>query len=861
MGITRYASFIRLTFLAVILRATPAFSQGPAAADSTTVAIEPTYENVGGLHRRLLGESYRRVWATPVRMRIFRLAQEKGGLKILEKGGGLQTKSLRMQDPTGQQWVLRTIQKYPERALPASLRPTIAEGILQDQVSASHPYSAVAVPPLAQALGVPHAHPEVVYVPDDPALGAYRPDFANQVFLFEEREPLDADKTDNTEKTQNRLQKDHDNRVDQPTVLRARLLDMLLGDYDRHEDQWRWERIETGKGTLYEPVPRDRDHVFYKPSGALPWALSHHVLKANVQGYGDHIRSINRWNYQARYFDRYFLNALGEDDWKAQIAYVQKTLTDSLITRAIQRMPAAVYRLGGPEIARHLMARRQALGRQALKYYRFLARTVDIPASDKQELVAVTYQAHGQLLVTVTKIKKDGTAGGVVYQRRFDPAVTRELRLYGLGGADRFAVAGPGPSPIRVRLVGGAGNDSFAVGPEVHQRRKLFVYDRSDEPNALPAATQARLKTSADTTVNRFNKTSFRYNYLQPLLLASYNKDYGFQLIGNFVYQKQGFRKDPYAFRRSLLVSYGFGNNSLLVNYNGSFRKVIGNTDLTVSVLSKGPNYTSNFFGVGNETAFPDAGDQRIRFYRSVYNLLNADVRLGHTYRYWKASAGVIGQYYSSSSTKNTDRFLNAYDAQHPDERVFSPQAYGGLVAGLAHDTRDKELVAHKGIYWTTTATALHRFDAEQHTFGQVLSEFSFYLNPLRDSSVVVANRTGGGTTLGEATYFQQLKLGGPQNLRGFYLWRFTGKSMVYNNLELRIKLLDFTSYLLPGTLGLVAFNDVGRVWSPQEASRQWHDGYGGGLYFLPARLVLIQAVVGFSNEGAYPYISGGFRF
>jgi hypothetical protein len=66
---------------------------------------------------------------------------------------------------------------------------------------------------------------------------------------------------------------------------------------------------------------------------------------------------------------------------------------------------------------------------------------------------------------------------------------------------------------------------------------------------------------------------------------------------------------------------------------------------------------------------------------------------------------------------------------------------------------------------------------------------------------------------------------------------------------------------LLPGTLGLVVFNDVGRVWSPGESSEKWHDGYGGGLYFLPAQLLLVQTVVGFSNEGAYPYISAGFRF
>jgi hypothetical protein len=831
------------------------------AADSVTVAIEPTYTQVTGAHRWLLGDSYRQLWAAPVKLPVFHLGQAKGGLTILQRGGGLQTKSLRMQDASGQQWVLRTIQKYPERGLPPTLRATIAKDILQDQVSASHPYSALVVPPLAQALGIPHANPEIVFVPDDPALGQYRQDFANQVFLFEEREPLDADKTDNTEKAQNRLEKDHDNRVDQVTVLRARLLDMLLGDYDRHEDQWRWERRDADGGTLYEPVPRDRDHVFYKPSGAFPWALSRHLLKANVQGYDDHIRSINRWNDKARDFDRYFLNALSEEDWKTQIAYVQTHLPDSLLTRAVRLLPPTIYQLSGPDITRKLIARRNILDRQALKYYRFLARKVTIPASDKRERLEVAHLPGGQLRVTSAALQKDGTAGEVLYQRTFDPKTTHELRLYGLGGADNFAVTGAGRSPIKVRLIGGAGEDTFTVAPEVGPKRKVLIYDRSDEPNTLPAPGLAHRRTSTDTTVNSFSRTGFRYDFLQPLLLAGYSKDYGVQLIGNFIYQKQGFRRTPYGSRQSLLVNYGFGNSSLLLNYTGDFKRALGRHDLLVNVTSKGPNYNNNFFGVGNETEFVNEGSRRIRYYRSIYNLLTADVRLSHVYEHWRLSGGFVGQYYTSASEKNVDRYLTTYAAEHPNEEVFSRQAYAGLAASATFDTRDRALVAHRGVLWSTSLSGLRRLDGDHHSFGQALTEFTFYASPARDSSFVIANRTGGGTTIGNAAYFQQLKLGGAQNLRGFYLWRFTGKSMVYNNLELRLKLLDFTSYLLPGTLGLVAFNDVGRVWSPNEKSQAWHTGYGGGVYFLPAQLVLIQAVVGFSNEGTYPYISAGFRF
>ncbi|MGI4867340.1 MAG: BamA/TamA family outer membrane protein [Janthinobacterium lividum] len=841
---------------------TRALAQGAhPTADSITVAIEPTYNDVSAVHRAMLGNSYRREWAAPVRMRVFHLAREKGGLTILQRGGGLQTKSLRLKDATGQQWVLRTLQKYPERGLPPTLRPTIAKDILQDQVSASHPYSSVVVPPLAEALGIPHANPEVVYVPDDPALGEFRKDFANQVFLFEEREPLDADKTDNTEKTQRRLQDDNDNYVDQATVLRARLLDILLGDYDRHEDQWRWQRIEDGKGSRYEPVPRDRDHVFYRPTGLFPKLLSLHLLMANVQGYNDHIRSINRWNLKAKTFDRYFLNALSEDDWKTQIAYVQRHLSDSLITQAMRRLPPNIYQISGPKLAHDLITRRNILTYQAMRYYRSVARKVEVPASNKRERVEVVRQPDHRLLVTITKLKKDGSAGVVRYQRTFDPHDTHEVRLYGLGGDDQFVLSGAARSPILVRLIGGDGDDTFTVAPEVPQRGRLRIYDRSDEPNYLPAASQARLRTAPDTLVNNFNKASFQYDYLQPLFLAGYNKDYGLQLIGNFIYQRQGFRKTPYGSRQSFTVNYGLANNSLLLSYSGDFKRLLGVNDLVVNVTSLGPNYTSHFFGVGNESEFNRDPDDAIRYYRNDYNLVTADVRLRRNYPQWQVSAGVVGQYYNSGRDKNTNRLLSAYADEHPTQDVFHAQAYAGLTAGATFDTRDKGLVARRGVLWTTSLSTMRRLDANQHTFAQALTEFSFHFTPGRDSSLVIANRTGGGTTIGTAEYFQQFKLGGTNNLRGFYFWRFTGKSVAYNNLEVRLKLLDFSSYLVPGTLGLVLFNDVGRVWTPGESSQRWHTGYGGGVYFLPAQLALLQAVVGFSKEGVYPYISAGFRF
>ncbi len=166
----------------------------------------------------------------------------------------------------------------------------------------------------------------------------------------------------------------------------------------------------------------------------------------------------------------------------------------------------------------------------------------------------------------------------------------------------------------------------------------------------------------------------------------------------------------------------------------------------------------------------------------------------------------------------------------------------------------------NKGIYWNTELRAMKELNGPQKWYGKIFSEFSFYI-PLKDSTIILANRVAGGTAPGNPAFYQQFQLGGPTNLRGYNLNRFTGKSMLYHNLELRVKLFDFTSYIVPGTIGLIGFNDIGRVWTPREKSSKWHTGYGGGFYIIPADLILIQVLLARSNEQVQPYFSVGVRF
>ena len=71
-------------------------SQDINQPDSITVSIAPEYDKVGKFHRFIFGEGYRKLWAAPVKLKVFYLSKEKGGMTVLKMGGGLQTKSLRL---------------------------------------------------------------------------------------------------------------------------------------------------------------------------------------------------------------------------------------------------------------------------------------------------------------------------------------------------------------------------------------------------------------------------------------------------------------------------------------------------------------------------------------------------------------------------------------------------------------------------------------------------------------------------------------------------------------------------------------------------------------------------------------------
>jgi hypothetical protein len=441
--------------------------------DSVIFHASDKYKDPSLVTLLFLGQNYRKEWATPVKLPVFKM--KALGLKVKELGGGQQTISLQLEDEKGRGWSLRSIDKEVSKALPKNLQNPVLLNLTQQIISAAHPYVPLTIPLLAEKLGVVAADPVIYYVPDDPAFGEYRPLFANTVCLLEEREPTpDHSDTKSTDKLLDRIFEKNNELIDQEAVLKARLLDMLIGDWDRHSDQWRWAETKKDGQDYYYPIPRDRDQAYFYSNGLFVRMMQILVLK-HLVSYNDDLEKINSFNYKSWPFDKLFLNDLDREQWTTIIKSVQSELTDDVIHEAFKKLPPEIYPLHGPDLEKKLIGRRDKLLKKGMKYYRFLSNEVTVYGSDEAEYFDVKGDKK-KITVSVFENKK-GKPGRKLYDRSFVYGDTHKVSLKGLKGDDYFVVHDNINSKIRLNIDGEVGNDVY----DIKGGKRVVVTDKDSD--------------------------------------------------------------------------------------------------------------------------------------------------------------------------------------------------------------------------------------------------------------------------------------------------------------------------------------------------------------------------------------------
>ena len=823
--------------------------------DSVLAPASLQYRKSGNARRLILGDNYRQEWSTPVMFKEFNITKEKGGFTIEGRGGGKQTKSLSLVDKKGDKWALRTIDKDPEQAIPENLRGGPAQDVVQDMISASHPYAPLVVPELARAVNVRQATPEIFFVPDDPALGYYRKLFANKIVFLERKDPVPSGiETKSTLSVINNMIEENDHVIDQKAVLKARLLDILIADFDRHMDQWKWAELDTGKGKVYSPIAKDRDQAFFYSDGlALEWASRRRL--PFLRGFRYDIPKIEWFGYSARDFDRIFLNGLGRSDWENTIGEFQRQMTDSVIDRSVRRLPREIYPISGDTIAAKLKARRAKLGSAALRYFDFLSRKVNVLGSNKEEYFYVRGTDTGMRVQVYAK-EPSGDTTMLVYDRVFDPKITKEIRLYGFNGSDRFSVEGK--HGIRLRMIGGRGADTF----NVKGRIKSLVYDLKTEPNHLYQGIRTKDRMSDDPSVNTFDV--FEYNYgikRYPRVNFGFNVEDGLMLGVGFWARTHGFRKNPYESDNKLSTLYSAFNGAYNIRYRGEFNHVFRHYDLLIFSDFYNP-VLNNFFGLGNETRKDP--ETSMYYYRVRYKYLANDfmVRKRLFTNKLGVSVGPSFFHYWMRPEDNYNRILER-PAEHgfDSSGVYGRKTYFGGRIHLDVNNLNNEFYPTRGINWNTQLVYLRGLNFNSTPLTRLQSDMTIYASLAEYNRLLGIFRLGGGHIFSDRfEYFQALNIGAQNFLRGFRKNRFSGSSLAYGSLEFRYKLFDVRSHILPGSFGLIGFDDIGRVWMRNEKSTKWHNAIGGGVYYLPFNLIGISATVAGSAEEVLFNFSVGTR-
>lgn len=350
--------------------------------------------------------------------------------------------------------------------------------------------------------------------------------------------------------------------------------------------------------------------------------------------------------------------------------------------------------------------------------------------------------------------------------------------------------------------------------------------------------------------------------YRVPMVNLGYNAEDKLLVGVGFSLKTFGFRKDPYSTNQKLTSLYSPSSKAYQINYSGEFNQLVHNNDLVVNADFSDP-VLYNFYGFGN--ASQNDKSKSYKFYYVRYKYVQGEVLLRKRYfnNLLQFYFGPTYFHYWNKYRDNRDKVLAQPALVGLDSAsIYSGKSYVGGKFAIVINNLNNELLPTRGVIWKTELSSMFGTNKNSREITKLTSDLAVYAS-LRDPARFVAVlRFGGGHIFNEHyEYFQALNLGSNNYLRGFRKTRFSGQSVFYQTTELRVKLFESKSYIFPGAVGLIGFNEVGRVWVKNEKTHKWHDDFGGGLYYSPYNFAIISVTLAHSPEDNLFNVSIGTKF
>lgn len=812
-------------------------------------------------YKWLWGEHYRKYYGMPIEAPTANLSELDGGLTPFREGGGNQSNSLRLKDKDGQEFVMRGVKKSAVRFLNNmafkkstfgnELNNTFPDKFLLDFYTTNHPFTPFSVGNMADKLNIFHSNPKLYYIPKQQALGKYNENYGDEMYMIEERfsaDPTTLASLDNaidivsTDDVLKNFNKNYKYSVDQESYIRARIFDLLIGDWDRHSDQWKWAEYHDGDKVIYKPIPRDRDQAFSKYDGVAFKIIMNIPAIRHMKTFKDDIKNIKWMNMEPYPLDLVFLKGSKQEDWTAQAQYIQEHLTDKDIDEAFNNLPKEVKDETIADIQRKLKARKTKLQEYATRYYDVLQEKVPLAGTVNPDKFVITKNGNS-VEVKQYKLDKKKENPELVFQKTYTDSKTKELWIYGLEDDDIYEVSGEGRPKMNIRLIGGYNHDVY----NVTNGSKVKIYDFKSQKNTYNGSGTKNI--SDDYDINTYNYKHPKYNFVAGYPNADYNPDDGV-IIGFLTnYTVNNFIRDPFTQKHSLKANFYTSTAGFSLTYKGIFKKAISNWDINLDASYTTPLFSKNFFGLSNESVYDKENTEReynrariSRFYFapsiSKKSWMNLENKFQLTFE-------------SNEVQRNNNRFVDLSPDVRPE--VFNSQQFTGVNYTFSFKNLDNNAFPTLGMEFLVNAdwkTNISNFEKSFLTLNGTLTidrrldkrgNFVF----ANSSNVMWINNNN-------FEFYQAASIGGNNGMRAFRNDRFSGRSYFTNNSEVRWDFGRIRNNIIPANMGVLVGYDVGRVWNDKEDSNKWHQSIGTGFW--------LSIVETFSARLNYFYGSDGGR-
>lgn len=846
--------------------------------ETYTASVYEPKEGQEQNYKSVFGDFYRKVYYTPIEARTADLDTLYGGLKIKREGGGHQTVSLKAEDSLGREWDIRQIEKNAVQFLQTTafkttnvedrFKNTAAERIIKDFYTAAHPYIFMVIPTLSEAAGVYHTNPRIFYLPKQPALGNYNKGYGDALYMIEES-PDDSwlvsdvwgdpnHDIENTAGVYARLRRDEKYSIDEKMFIRARVFDMLIGDWDRHQDQWSWAEHEDENGNhLFVPIPSDRDQAFTNFDGAF-FATLRGLSGFGKQfaTYGPDIANVKWFNSAGLSLDRNLIQNKGREAWMKQAEYIQEHITDEVIEEAFTHLPPETQGKISNEVKEKLKGRRDNIVEITGRYYEYMASLAIVTATDKDDYIEVERLPAGKTRVKVSRIK-DGEVADKISELIYDGEITKEIWIYGLDDDDVFEVHGEGDKPIKIKIIGGQNNDIY----KIKNGRKINIYDHKSKPNTLEridGKTKVELSDNYEQNLFDKDKRIFNSNFILPSI--GYNPDDGFLVKIQDVYTINKFKRNPFTAQHKFGFGYYFATKGFDISYNAQFAGIVKNYNLAIGANFTSPNYTRNFFGMGNETENPEDDTSR------DYNRVRVS-RIGAEVGFVKSSPfgsyfGYMASFQSVQIEDTPKRFLTDQVVTDGNSPFYERKYFAGLDATYRYESYDDVLNPTRGMNFEVSLGGKMNVNETENTYAYLKPSVAFFNALTKNRKFVLKTMVESHLNFGDGyEFYQAATAGGDSGLRGYREQRFSGQTAFVAGADIRYSFPEFTTAFLPFQIGVFAGGDVGRVWVDELDSKKWHNDYGGGIWINSAEAVNGTFQLFNGEDGLRFSFVFGFRF